>query len=667
MYWSRTGSYLDLLGWLLLASLWWAGGWLISAHIFHLRRRERLFTGMGIGFLLFIVVSDLLAYFLGLTIAYWFAGIIVLGCGLGAAWRSVERPRFPLKELWDNRGQALAFTMLLLFFALINRGLTIFDEYSNLPLVGRLAAGDFPPHLYLDNSVILHYHYGLHFFAASLVRIGGLLVWSAFDLSKTLTIVLTLALAWLWLRRFTQNPGFLFTGLMLVLFASGARWLLLLLPQNAVHSLSASITLMGSARETAPDLQTAMVRPWNIESGSPFPFPFAFANGIFPPLSLALGGSGAIPQMTLILLLLLARRNWRFSSAFLYGLLLASLGLTGEYLLVMAWSGLALAGLGWAWSHRSSKGLIDWGVILLPSVLLAPFMGGVLTGIIQSAAARLVGSATTNLTFTGAALRWPPAFTSSHLGSLSIFNPNQFLVALVEVGPVILLAVPVTWLGWKRLRSGDLAFAGLAIGAWIGFLAPLLIQLSFSDRDVSRIIGIGEFAWLALGIPWIWPVLRKRRTGVNFLVGSACAIALLSGLGLFPAQLIAVNQVHYSYFIDEPDARMSKLQWEKLSRNAFVLDLSNPSRPAALFGLSIGHAFMDIDTPFPEYAALLDNPDPGQAARSGYTYIYLDRNAWQSLTNAQKTALGRACVRQLAEYRSVTSDFRRLYDVSQCK
>ncbi len=53
---SRTGSYLDLLIWLILSSCWWVGGWLIAAHVYRLRHRERFFAGAAVGFLL--VYSD---------------------------------------------------------------------------------------------------------------------------------------------------------------------------------------------------------------------------------------------------------------------------------------------------------------------------------------------------------------------------------------------------------------------------------------------------------------------------------------------------------------------------------------------------------------------------------------------------------------------------------
>ncbi len=665
MYWSRTGSIFDLLAWGLLFSLFWAGGCLLCAYVFRLRSREIPLTGMGVGFLLFILLSNLLAYGLPLPLANWVAAVLLFLCGVLAGWRSRFHLRMKPGHLMKYWKQAAAFTFLMVLFSLILRGLTIFDEYSNLPLVGTLASGTFPPRFYLDSEIPLFYHHGLHMFAASLVQIGGLLVWSAFDLSRTFTIVLTILFAWLWVRRYSHNRYFMAFTLSLVLFASGARWLLLLLPQNALEHVSASLTLQGSALETDPTFKAALLKPWNIESGSSLPFPFAFANGIIPPLSLALGGSGAAPQMALILFLLLSRRRWQASTGLLFGCLLASLGLLGEYLLVMALAGTFIALVIAFIKKSSTKDLWGWGWLFIPSAVLIPIMGGVLTGITRSIAARLIGTSFSNLTFTGISLRWPPGFTSSHLGNLSFLNLDQLVVSAAEIGPILFLAPLTLWIIHKSLGSRKLILAGLGIGAWIGVIVPLFLRLSFSDRDVSRIIGFGLFTWLIISLPWWWIYLRKNHN--RWIVGlSFWGLTILSGLALFPAQWIAIQQTRYSYFLDEPDALMSRMHWDELDRNAKMLDLSNPSRPGTLFGLSNGHAYQDINTPFPEFAALQNNPDPGLAAEAGYSYIYLDRDAWQNLSGTQKNAFERNCVHRIAEYRSVTNDFRRLYDIRQC-
>lgn len=665
MYWSRTGSFFDLLTWLVLFGLAWAGGWLLCAFVFRVRKREILLAGMGVGFLLFILLSNLLAYALPLSLSFWASAFILFLCGLLAAWRSKYRLGLSRGDLAGYAKQAAAFLLLMLLFSLVQRGLTIFDEYSNLPLVGMLASGSFPPRFYLDNEIPLFYHHGLHLFAASLVQTAGLMVWSAFDLSKAFTIVMTVLLAWLWVRRYSRHRFYWAFCLTLVLFAGGARWLLLFLPQNALEHVSTSITLQGSALQSAPNLAEALIRPWNIETGSPLPFAFAFANGILPPLTLALGGSGATSQMALFLLLLLSRRRWQISSGLLFGCLVASLGVFSEYLLVIALAGIFAAVLISRLNKWAVTGKRAWAWLFLPSVILVPVMGGVLTGISRSIASRLTGTAYSNLTFTGVSLRWPPAFTSSHLGSLSILNPDQLTVSLAELGLLVLLAPLSIWVILTSLRSHKLVLAGLGIGSWIGVLAPMFLKLSFSDRDVSRIIGMGLFTWLGISLPWWWLFLRQNHN--RWMLGFAFwVLAVLSGLAMSVPQWIAIQRTNYSYFVDEPDSRMSRLHWDELERNARMLDLSNPSRPGTLFGLSIGHAYQNIDIPFAEYAALHNNPDPGLAAGAGYSYIYVDREAWQKLSNLQKNAFERSCVRRIAEYRSVTNDFRRLYDIRQC-
>lgn len=201
MYWSRTGNILDLLLWLLLCGIWILGGYLISRHLFHLRFRERVFVGFGIGFLLYIVFSNIFAQIIDITLAPWVASSLILAVGGLAALRDKSKSLINKTDfsIWS---QYAGFAAVFILFALINRGLAIFDDNINIPVVSILATGDVPPHFYLNPEILLDYHYGLHLFSASLVRIAGFYPWSAFDLGKTLSISLTVMFAWLWLRRY---------------------------------------------------------------------------------------------------------------------------------------------------------------------------------------------------------------------------------------------------------------------------------------------------------------------------------------------------------------------------------------------------------------------------------------------------------------------------------
>ena len=84
MYWSRTGSVLDLIAWLIISLLTWAGGWLICAALFRIRPREQLFSGLAVGLMLFTLLGNLLAQFTALTLAYWIAGALIFAAGLAS-------------------------------------------------------------------------------------------------------------------------------------------------------------------------------------------------------------------------------------------------------------------------------------------------------------------------------------------------------------------------------------------------------------------------------------------------------------------------------------------------------------------------------------------------------------------------------------------------------
>ena len=678
LYWSRTGNPAELILWLILSSLWFAGGALISANLFSLRPRERLFVGMATGWLLSIVFSNLLAQFLPLSLAYWTAALLVFLLGLASAWQAGYRPRRPAMK-FSTRGplrqwlaligpQSLAFLALLLLFTQINRGLSIFDDFANLPIVSMIAAGDYPPHFYLDPTRLLDYHYGLHLFAASLVRVGGFFPWSAFDISKALSLALTIMLAWLWFRRFVKSTSALLSGAALVIFGSGARWLLLFLPAGLLDAISSNIELIGSAQQTGPDLLTVLQATWKIVGDGPVPFPFAFVNGIFTPLTFQLSGMGALPMLTLFLLLLLAQRKWRVFPALIFGLALSSLALTGEHMFVIIYSGIGLALLFQAVQRRSVKEALPWLWVLIPSALIAFLGGGVLTELARQILSRLSGLETeANVGLSGLQLRWPPAVVSAHLGALYPTNFNQLIVAVCELGPILLLGPWAAWLGWKRARQNRITSAGIGLGSLLGFAAPLLIQLTSKDRDITRLMGSALFIWMALSFPILWLVLQKSKPVIRFLICAGVVIALGSGVITFSSELIAMTRPELSFFVQEPDAILSRAYWNSLEPDAQFLDIHYTYRPAVLFGRTTGTANWNVYVELPEFRALLENPDPVRVSQAGYAYIYLDRDTWQKMSPELKRLYQNECVRLVKEQKDALGDFRRLLDIRACQ
>src|SRR4030042_5812533 len=247
-YWSRTGSVVDIASFLILSSLWALGGVLLTSHAFRLKKRETLVAGLAVGFLLFIVLSNLLAQILPLTAAYWASAALIFLSGLGLAIGAKKGLRSYL-ELLSGWPYIFALFVIILGFTLILRGLAIFDDYYHLPMISVMATGDIPPHFYLDPSLHLPYHYGLQVFAASMVRLGGFFPWSAWDISRAIVYGFTVLLPWLWLRRLThsQLPAYLGSGLLI--FGGAARWLLLFLPKPTLEIIGANQIGRASCRE----------------------------------------------------------------------------------------------------------------------------------------------------------------------------------------------------------------------------------------------------------------------------------------------------------------------------------------------------------------------------------------------------------------------------------
>lgn len=667
LYWSRTGNYLDLLAWLALTGVSFLGGWLLCVHVIRLRWRERLFTGITCGTLLLMLASNLLAQVLPLEAAFWVSAFIILGLGVLTAGRSSRRPRLPLADfrVW---GQWSAFLGFFLFFILLNRGLAIFDDFVNLPMVATLATGDVPPHFYLNPEKMLDHHYGMHILAAGFVKIGGFFPFSALDIYKAFSMALGVILPWLWYRRYIKGSMAWFWLGLFILFAGGTRWLLLFVPQAQLEMMSQGVQMLGSAAQTAAELPAALLKGWEIDGGGAVQFPFAFVNGITTPHTLAMSSKGGWP--TLALLLLLALRRWQPAQGLLFGALLASTALVSETTFVVAWGGVALgvavALVRLIFLRRPLNDVFSWVWVLLPGAVLVPIMGGAVTVTLQNLLLSALGEEVTAIMVPPAGLRWPPALLSGHLGALSITDPGQLAIALLEIGPVLLLGPVVTWAGVGYFRSRKLFQGGLAILAVLSFLAPMFIRFVDRDRDIARLTTEALRVWMLLGLPYAWLAFQRGGKLVRSSIGVAYVLTILGGIALLPPQLISIAQPQISSFIDQPDAVLSRSYWDRLEEDAWVLDPNYAYRPIVLFGRSTGPAYETIYYRLPEFQALLESPDPVAFARAGYDYVYLDRATWKKLTREQRQAFQQPCVQLLAQQESELGDFRQLLDIRDC-
>jgi hypothetical protein len=670
-YWSRTGSFVDIASFLILCALWGFGGLLITGNAFHLKAREKLVAGLAVGFLLFIVLSNLLAQILPLTVAYWISSGIIFLTGLGLALRSKKGLRSNLKFL-SGWPQAVILSIVILVFTLILRGLAIFDDYYHLPMISVMATGDIPPHFYLDPSLHLPYHYGLQVFAAGMVRLGGFFPWSAWDISRAIVFGFAVILAWLWIRRLTgtQLPAYLGSGLLT--FGGGARWLFLLIPSSLLTRMGANLHMDTSGIAAGGNLVAALTNHWPMDGGGPFPFPFAFANGILEPLNMQLGATGAMWEMTILLLLLLWRpRISSLAGTLTISLILASLALSAEHVFALMIAGMAIIFLvnliRNKLRHRPNRPdtLKIWGIPLAISAVLALFQGGYITGGFMNLLSSLTGHGYAMVTtdFQGFSLRWPPAVPSGHFGPLSLFDPGQIIIMLVEAGPAIIL-LPLVVIYWlRKLPRANRLPQALAVGAVLSLLFPVFFRYGL-DFDITRLVGATLWLSYALAFPILWRWLVNARQGYRTLASLGYGVAVYAGLVMFAVELIAIPVVQTTYYLQYKESYFSQLYWNRLEKDAQILD-SKPERAVLLFGRA-SFAATDVYKHSPIWESLIASPDPASVASAGYSYVYMDESWWQELSSEIKAAYNQPCVQLVAEMNITGSQTRKLYNVRAC-
>jgi hypothetical protein len=670
-YWTLTGNWLDIAAFFILCLLWASGGWLLVSRHFRLKSGEVLLAGLAAGFLLFIVLSNLLAQILPIVAAYWASALVLFLSGVASVLFSPKewRLQFSTFKAWS---QVVMLGIVTLGFTFILRGLAIFDDYYHLPMISVMATGDIPPHFYLDPSLHLPYHYGLQVFAAGMVRLGGFYPWSAWDISRALVIGFTAVLAWIWIRRLTRAdlPAYLGTGLLIL--GGATRWLLLLIPAPLLNRMGANLTMDISGMTAGGNLLADLINRWPMDGGGPFPFPYAFASGIFEPLNMQLGATGAMWEMTILLLLLL----WRptkpsIPRSLIVGLLLASLALSAEHVYAAVFAGMAIIFLVYVLSRAIRRkpiawlGLAPWGLPLAISAVLAVFQGGYITGGFMNLLSRLSGVAYPMVTtdFQAFSLRWPPAMPSGHFGPLSLFDPGQVVILLAEAGPALILFV-LAALYWLRKGSKPHHLPqALAAGSILSILFPIFFRYGL-DFDITRLVAAALWLSLALSFPFVWLWLQKSRHAFRLLAGVGYGVTILSGVVMLAVELIAVPVPQTTYYLKYNEGELARTYWNKLEPQAQVLD-SRPERAVLIFGRA-SFAARDVYQRAPEWQALVASPAPAAVAAAGYSYVYMDQAWWQGLLSDIQASYSQPCVKLVTELDLTPNEYRKLYDVAAC-
>jgi hypothetical protein len=675
--WLRAFSILPFLSLALICAAWAAGGWLLVRSLFRLRPGEALLSGVAAGYVLYLEGLNLLAHVLSMSQACWAAALLILLGGLVTAWRS----HITLAELrGDLSGwvQILALLFLVFIFMTIKRGVSMYDDTTHLPLVSVMGSGDIPPHFYLYPSAYFAYHYGLQLFAAALESVGRFFPWSAWDMARAVATALTLVLGWVWVRRFTRSSVAGVLGSFLFVFGGGTRWLMLLLPSSVLSWVNSGVQTALSGRDTASTLIKALTHTYVMEGTGSMPFAFAFQNGDFEPVFFNLGATGALPFLTILLLLLLSqtvpsvKRPW---ALVVVTLVFANLALSAEHVFAVWWGAilivlLAAVVLGAARRARAAPVERDewlgWLLILAGSAVIALLQGGYISETARSIlAGGLATSASQNTNVYGFGLRWPPAVIDGHFGTLSLFDPRQLLALLLELGPALLAAPLASVWAWKTARKGQRWQASLGLAALLCFVFPLFVQYGV-DRNSTRFTEVALWIWLVLAFPALAYFYRSFRSFWKAAAGTVYGVCVLGGIIIFATMIANVPAPRLADFINPLDLAFTRAYWNRLEPKAQVLD-ATPVRAVTVFGRA-SLAGADQYTVLPEWTALSIAPLPQKVNASGYTYIYMSYDWWLTLKPDVIAALQQPCVVLVKEIKAADSpDFRRLLDVRACK
>jgi hypothetical protein len=627
---------------------------------------EQVPLALVTGISLQILFANMLSMVLSPPLSFWLGAVLVLALGVAfsarGGWREIMRvPLLP--------GQIAALLGSFWLALMLQRGLAIFDDFAHLPTASIMATGDIPPHFPFDPAVLYAYHYFLLLFGAQIARIGDLPVWVSLDIARALAFAITVVLAGAWVQRLTLSlAAGILSGLMVV-FGTGTRWLLLLLPGVVVRRLSSSVEMIGSGRGSGENLAAALTGSWAVEGVGHVSIPFAFANGIHPPGILAASGPNGIIFTGISIFFLQTFNRWRsWRGALVSALMLATFAMlteAGVVLSVAGWGALALIYMVQRRALKLPRDLWQWLAVVAAGNILGALQGGALTDILVSGVRGLFGETAASYQTVGFALTLNPAIVSAHLGVLRLGFPAQLLVALAELGPLVLvLPLAAAW-GIKAYRAGRWYEAAFILASFLS-LGTLFVLFSGSTgvRNTTRLYSFTHLILIyAVPLAWIW--CARRAPAVRAAVALLAFVAMFGGFVMLGILLPVTQRPDTSYFLTALDARISKQYWNQLEPGVLVFD-PEPSRGTTVFGRAADAAYTWYAFK-PEWQDLVASPDPFRLNQAGYRYAYFDNRYFDQLDPAHRQTFQDACVQLVEEVADRENNYRRLLDLSDCQ
>jgi hypothetical protein len=667
MYWFRSPDA-SLLPWLAVMFTAWLGGWLAAAGAFRLERRERLLAGFALGLALFLFTANLIGRWVLGNGTFIGAALIVLGTGFLMKGRQPA----PWGDWVHAEGWRPVVGSLILGGIILQvfQGVAIFDEFVHVPLISTMAAGDIPPRYFINSRVLFAYHYGFHLLGASLVRLGGLFPWSAADLAKAVCWGAAVMLAWLLGRRTVANEWGGALAAAALVFAGGARWLLLLAPHGLLLRADSLLALQGDEAAMGLPFSQMLGQYWRIEGQPPTPFIFGYQGGIAEPYIIQQTGPNTLSMLIFLLAWLLAGRGRDGRALPILVAVFALWALTAETSYGMFALGGALAWLiGRGTGDRGPEnprhpspvfGLNVETAALILSGGAALIQGGVLTEVARG----LLGGGEAGAA--GFSLRASPVILSKHLGALSLFSPLQVFIALLELGPLFWAAPWLTVWAWRKFRAGEWVFGALALGAWISFAIPIFVDYH-SGPDISRVTAYGMSVWAVMLGMLVMEYTGRWEHLLRPALAGGLALACFGGVMLAASLLTAAPQPILTGGLTGLDAQAAAALWDSLPAEAEVFDpirwrapalTARPSR-AVTGNQAVGYA-EDAD-----WASLEAAPTVEALLANGYRFVYVDERWWQAWPEASRADLSQGCVTEVIALDDAES-FRKLLDLGGC-
>ena len=665
MYWFRDYTFSAIVFWLVTASAWSFGGWLIIRYLFILKPREYLITGFAAGAVLFIWEVNLVGRFLPVKLAMYLSSASILALG---SWMTIKRKNY--YELLDDFKawpQLITFLIFLYVFTIFGKGLTLYDEPKNLSLISLIATGDIPPHFYMNADFLMLYHYGFHIIAASLVSLGGFFPWSAFDITKAIFGAYSVILIYLLAARYLKSFAKSMLAVIVLLFATGTRYLLFLFPDFILNAANKQI-FPYHANEFIL-FSDYLSRRYVSSPNMAFPFIAGFMNGnwVLSFMVYMQSGSYAVHITILLLLWLVAGNSSNKWSALFYAIILSGWALAWEssYLLIIAGTGILII---FEWLKTKKLNLNNpllQGVIL--SGFIAIFQGGALSEVIQkllysSGAVAAEGYSEYPVSIS---LIWPPVIYNWNFGNLIITSPIQLIVGLVELGPIIFLSFHISKMAWKKYQNGDLFSGILIISCWVGFVIPMVLSL-WVGANIKKFSEHALIVWTLMVMLWIWEDKGKFSSFTSGFAAVALSLMVFGGVVNTGISLASAKTDILSDFLNGMDARVSKSTWDKLPKDSLVFDPEGWRATTLTGRLTVAspgglHARTD------EWTELYNNGVPKNFIDAGFNFVYMDNNWWKAMGQNRRQEFSAPCVTEVASfYLEGTKEFRKLLDVHRC-